>query len=57
MMMMKKGWLNPNRSQISINFTYDVGGSLAEMDWLRVYMTSMEVIATGILVLKCSDLK
>ena len=40
-----------------MNLTYDVGGSLDETDWLSVYITNMEVMATGILVLKCSSLK
>ena len=55
--MMKNGWLIPNSIQISMNLTYDVGGSLDETDWLSVYITNMEVMATGILVLKCSSLK
>ena len=57
MMIMMNGWPNPNRSQMSMSFIYDVGGSVLDTDWLRVYMTNMEVIATGKLVLKCSGLK
>ena len=42
---------------MSTNFIYEVAGSLEVMDPLRVYMTSMEVIARGTAVLKCSFLK
>ena len=51
-------WRNkPKIIQISINLIVAVCGSLEAMEWLRVYITSIAVIATGILVLKCSLLK
>ena len=40
-----------------MSFMYAVAGSFEETDWLRVYMTSMLVMAIGMLVLKCSFLK
>ena len=56
-MMMKKGSINPKSSQISISLTYEVSGNFEDTDWLRVYITSIVVTATGMLVLKCSLLK
>ena len=53
-----KKWMNnPYKIQISMNLMLDVCGSFEEMELLRVYMTNMAVIATGMLVLKCSALK
>ena len=54
---MKKWMNNPYKIQISMNLMLDVCGSFEEMELLRVYMTNMAVIATGMLVLKCSALK
>ena len=36
---------------------YEVAGNLEVMDPFRVYITSMEVMASGMAVLKCSFLK
>ena len=55
--MITKGRRRPKRSQTSMSFMYAVAGSFEETDWLRVYMTSMLVMAIGMLVLKCSFLK
>ena len=43
--------------QMSMNLIVDVTGSFEATELLRVYITSIAVIETGILVLKCSLLK
>ena len=45
---------SPKKIQISMNLMLAVFGSLAAMELLRVYITSIAVIAIGTLVLKCS---
>ena len=43
--------------QISINLMSEVCGSFEEIELLRVYMTNIAVMETGMAVLKCSLLK
>ena len=51
-------WINrPYRIHTSISLIVDEAGSFAETVVLRVYITSIAVIATEILALKCSGLK
>ena len=51
---MKKGISKPLSNQISINLMYEVAGSPALIEPFRVYITSIEVMARGMAVLKCS---
>ena len=51
---MKKGISKPLSNQISINLMYEVAGSLSLMEPFSVYITSIEVMARGMAVLKCS---
>ena len=46
---------NPNVNEL--NLIVDVWGSLEATELLRVYITNMAVMETGMLVLKCSLLK
>ena len=52
-MRMKNGISRPQRSQMSMNFVYEVGGSWAVIDPFSVYITSIVVIASGMAVSKC----
>ena len=55
--IIKKWRNNPKMIQMSMNLIVDVCGSFEATELLRVYITSMAVMATGMLVLKCSLLK
>ena len=55
--MMMKDRSSPKSNHTSMSFMYAVVGSFEDTDWFKVYITSMLVIAIGMLVLKCSFLK
>ena len=48
---------NPKKIQMSMSLIVDVRGSFEDIELLRVYITNIAVIETGMLVLKCSFLK
>ena len=54
-MMKCRKW--PYMIHTSINLIIEVCGSFEDTVWFRVYITSIAVMATGMLTLKCSCLK
>ena len=51
---MKNIRVSPNKIQMSMNLMLAVLGNFEDIELFNVYMTNIEVMAMGTLVLKCS---